>query len=135
MARVTVEDCVEVIPNRFELILCASQRAREIDLGDPIHVMRENDKNTVVALREIAENKVIQSDLEESIIRRFQKGSQGDDEDGKLASDDSDQIESQDEAELLARLRQEMGDSMFSGNLNDSIDMSADDEDEEDEEE
>jgi len=58
MARVTVEDCVEVIPNRYELVLLAAQRARDVAAGAPITVERDNDKNPVVALREIAEKTV-----------------------------------------------------------------------------
>ncbi|MCA3244684.1 MAG: DNA-directed RNA polymerase subunit omega [Alphaproteobacteria bacterium] len=54
MARVTVEDCVNIIPNRYELVLLAAQRARDVAAGSPITVDRDNDKNTVVALREIA---------------------------------------------------------------------------------
>ena len=117
MARVTVEDCVEIIPNRFELVLSAAQRAREIDLGSPLHVLRDNDKNTVVSLREIAEKHVCQSELEEGIIRRFQKAGQIDEEDeALLASQNADEDEADDgydEAELLAALREAMGDDMF----------------------
>ncbi|MDI2090060.1 DNA-directed RNA polymerase subunit omega [Commensalibacter oyaizuii] len=73
MARVTVEDCVEKIPNRFELVLYASQRARNISRGEAITVERDNDKNPVIALREIAEEKVnldsIQSDIIRSLAR------------------------------------------------------------------
>ena len=58
MARVTVEDCIDKIPNRFELVLLASHRARTIAAGAQIAVQRDNDKNPVVALREIAEKKV-----------------------------------------------------------------------------
>ena len=58
MARVTVEDCVEKLPNRFELVALAAQRAREISAGAPLLLDRDNDKNPVVALREIAEDKV-----------------------------------------------------------------------------
>ena len=57
MARVTVEDCVEKVPNRFELVMVASQRSREISAGGEIRVERDNDKNPVVALREIADEK------------------------------------------------------------------------------
>ena len=117
MARVTVEDCVEIIPNRFELVLAAAQRAREIDLGSPLHVLRDNDKNTVVSLREIAEKHVTQSDLEEGIIRRFQKAGQIDEEDEALIAnqnaEEEDADEGYDEAELLAALREAMGDDMF----------------------
>ncbi|MGZ8417479.1 MAG: DNA-directed RNA polymerase subunit omega, partial [Methyloceanibacter sp.] len=58
MARVTVEDCIDKIPNRFELVLLASHRARSISAGAQITVQRDNDKNPVVALREIADKKI-----------------------------------------------------------------------------
>ena len=73
MARVTVEDCVTKIPNRFELVMVASQRARNISAGAPPEVERDNDKNPVVALREIAENYVDQKELEEALIKGLQK--------------------------------------------------------------
>ena len=73
MARVTVEDCVTKIPNRFELVMVASQRARNISAGMPLEVERDNDKNPVVALREIAENHVDQKELEEALIKGLQK--------------------------------------------------------------
>ncbi|KJV08370.1 DNA-directed RNA polymerase subunit omega, partial [Elstera litoralis] len=58
MARVTVEDCVQRVPNRFELVMLAAQRARDIASGMPISIERDNDKNPVIALREIAEEKL-----------------------------------------------------------------------------
>ena len=73
MARVTVEDCVIKIPNRFELVMVASQRARNISAGAAPEVERDNDKNPVVALREIAENYVDQKELEEALIKGLQK--------------------------------------------------------------
>lgn len=73
MARVTVEDCVEKIPNRYELLLIASQRAKDIASGSPINVDRDNDKNSVVALREIAENKANIEDLQRSLVMGLQK--------------------------------------------------------------
>ncbi len=73
MARVTVEDCVEKVPNRFELVLLASQRAKNISAGEPITVSRDNDKNSVVALREIAEETVSPKDLDNMLIAGFQK--------------------------------------------------------------
>ena len=73
MARVTVEDCVTKIPNRFELVMAASQRARKIAAGAPLTVERDNDKNPVVALREIAEETVDQKELEEALITGLQK--------------------------------------------------------------
>ena len=73
MARVTVEDCVTKIPNRFELVMVASQRARNISAGAAPEVERDNDKNPVVALREIADNHVDQKELEEALIKGLQK--------------------------------------------------------------
>jgi len=73
MARVTVEDCILKVPNRFELILAASQRAREIGSGAAIMVERDNDKNPVVSLREIADTDISIEALTESLIKNHQK--------------------------------------------------------------
>src|SRR5271169_2313307 len=73
MARVTVEDCVLKVPNRFELVLVASQRAREITAGAPLTLDRDDDKNPVVALREIADDTVQVERLQDSLIRGMQK--------------------------------------------------------------
>ncbi len=72
MARVTVEDCVEKVPNRFELILLAGHRARLVSQGAPLTVDRDNDKNPVVALREIADETIDQGDLKEDLIHSLQ---------------------------------------------------------------
>ncbi|HHS88840.1 MAG TPA: DNA-directed RNA polymerase subunit omega [Rhodobacteraceae bacterium] len=72
MARVTVEDCVDKVPNRFELVLLAAHRAREIASGAPITVERDNDKNPVVALREIAEETQSAEELRERMIECHQ---------------------------------------------------------------
>ena len=72
MARVTVEDCVDKVPNRFELVLLASHRAREIATGSPLTVDRDNDKNPVVALREIADETQQADDLRERLIEANQ---------------------------------------------------------------
>src|SRR6201988_4131540 len=73
MARVTVEDCVLKVPNRFELVLLAAQRAREITSGAPLTLDRDDDKNPVVALREIAEETVGLEHLRGSVVRGMQK--------------------------------------------------------------
>ncbi len=73
MARVTVEDCVDKIPNRFDLVLMAAQRARQVSGGADLTIERDRDKNPVVALREIAEQTVKPRDLEESAIANLQK--------------------------------------------------------------
>ena len=73
MARVTVEDCVLKVPNRFDLVLVAAQRAREITAGAPLTLDRDDDKNPVVALREIADDTVPVDRLQDSLIRGMQK--------------------------------------------------------------
>ena len=73
MARVTVEDCVKKIPNRFDLVIAAAQRSREISNGIPIEVDRDNDKNPVVSLREIASEAIDAESLQERFIRSMQK--------------------------------------------------------------
>jgi len=73
MARVTVEDCIKKVPNRFDLVVAASQRSREISNGMQIEVERDNDKNPVVSLREIAEDAVDPAALHERFIRSMQK--------------------------------------------------------------
>jgi len=73
MARVTVEDCIDKVDNRFELVLLAGHRARLISQGQPITVDRDNDKNPVVALREIADETLSPGDLREDLIHSLQK--------------------------------------------------------------
>ena len=73
MARVTVEDCIDKVPNRFELVLLASHRARTISQGAPLTIDRDNDKNPVVALREIADITVDKEDLKEDLVHSMQK--------------------------------------------------------------
>ena len=73
MARVTVEDCIEKIPNRYELLMVAAQRARDISAGAPLTLDRDNDKNSVVALREIADETVSIEELQRSLVMGLQK--------------------------------------------------------------
>jgi DNA-directed RNA polymerase subunit omega len=73
MARVTVEDCIDKVENRFDLVLLASHRARMVSSGSQITIERDNDKNPVVALREIAEATVSPGDLKEDLIHSLQK--------------------------------------------------------------
>jgi DNA-directed RNA polymerase subunit omega len=73
MARVTVEDCVDKIPNRFDLVLLAAQRARQISGGADLTLERDRDKNPVVALREIAEQTIRPKHLEEALVSGLQK--------------------------------------------------------------
>lgn len=73
MARVTVEDCILLVPNRFELVMMAGQRAREIASGAALHVDRDRDKNPVVALREIAEEKLSLEGMKENLVKGYQR--------------------------------------------------------------
>src|SRR4051794_16595412 len=73
MARVTVEDCIDKVDNRFELVLLASHRARLISSGSPLTIDRDRDKNPVVALREIADETIAPDDLKEQLIHSLQK--------------------------------------------------------------
>jgi DNA-directed RNA polymerase subunit omega len=73
MARVTVEDCVDKVPNRFDLVLLSAQRARQISGGAELTIDRDRDKNPVVALREVAEQTVKPKELEESLVGSLQR--------------------------------------------------------------
>src|ERR1700721_148594 len=73
MARVTVEDCVQRVPNRFELVLLAAQRARNISRGEQLTIDRDNDKNPVVALREIAEETLVLPELEQDLVKSLSR--------------------------------------------------------------
>ena len=81
MARVTVEDCIQKVKNRFELIIAASQRAREISNGVQIEVDKDNDKNTVISLREIGDGAITYDDLKERYLKSLQKVVINNDED------------------------------------------------------
>jgi len=85
MARVTVEDCVDKVDNRFDLVLMASHRARAISSGSPINVLRDNDKNPIVALREIGDGKLSPGDLHEDLIHALQKHGEVDEPEAEAA--------------------------------------------------
>lgn len=95
MARVTVEDCVEQVPNRFELVMMAGQRARTISAGAPLTVDRDNDKNPVVALREIADTTLNLSELEEMLVRGHQRLVADEDDDGGISDDVAETMQSE----------------------------------------
>ncbi len=84
MARVTVEDCILQVPNRFELVLLASQRAKQITSGNPLTVERDNDKDSVVALREIADQTIELAAVQEDLVQSFFKRPVSDIADQKL---------------------------------------------------
>jgi DNA-directed RNA polymerase subunit omega len=101
MARVTVEDCIDKVENRFDLVLLASHRARTISSGAPITIDRDNDKNPVVALREIAETTVSPGDLKEDLIHSLQKYVEVDEPEPEVPLIGASGIDT-DEAELTA---------------------------------
>jgi DNA-directed RNA polymerase subunit omega len=96
MARITVEDCIDKIPSRFELVLIASQRARKLYTGDQPTVEKENDKNTVIALREIEDQTMPLEDLKENLINDYQTVPMLDNE-----NDNKEDLELQDSKEDL----------------------------------
>ena len=98
MARVTVEDCIEKIPNRFDLVLAAAQRARDISTGNPLTIDRDNDKNHVVALREIAAETIDPDYLRDEIVRGLQKLSNP-----ELIDDDQDEQDENEEDVFLEK--------------------------------
>ena len=81
MARITVEDCIDKFPSRFELVLVASNRARKLYTGESPTVEIDNDKNTVIALREIAEETITREQLKNDLIQEYQTNTFGEDED------------------------------------------------------
>jgi DNA-directed RNA polymerase subunit omega len=89
MARVTVEDCIDKVENRFDLVLLASHRARLVSSGAPITIERDNDKNPVVALREIADKAIKADALKEDFIKSLQKHAEVDEPEEAAAAEDS----------------------------------------------
>ena len=122
MARVTVEDCVEKVPNRFELVMLAAQRARKIGSGAPLLIDRDNDKNPVVSLREIAEEKISPGELNEELIRNNQRIIEMDD-----SEDVIDQMDSEAEWNAIAAQRAAEGMEEFA-DIKDGDDDDLDDE-------
>ena len=111
MARVTVEDCVDKVPNRFELVMLAAHRARSLASGSPLTVDRDNDKNPVVALREIAEITIDIDKLQDSLIQGLQKHADTD----EITEDDSAQMLELEESLLAAAAEGSLAESTVSG--------------------
>jgi len=97
MARITVEDCVDKFPSRFELVLVASQRARELHSGETTTLERENDKNTVIALREIANSTFSIEEMKENLIEEYQTVTISDEEDENLLNESLENKEKKEE--------------------------------------
>ena len=91
MARITVEDCIDKFPSRFELVLVASNRARKLHSGEEPTVEIDNDKNTVIALREIAEETITSEQLKNDLIEEYQTNTFSEDEDINEIEDNSDE--------------------------------------------
>jgi len=92
MARITVEDCIDKLPSRFELVLVASQRARKLYSGETPTVVTENDKNTVIALREIADSTLTTDEMKENLIQEYQTVTLSDEEDEVFELESSNEI-------------------------------------------
>ena len=84
MARITVEDCIKTISNRFDLVVIASKRSRQLSSGSPMTIERDNDKNPVIALREISESIVDPKHLEQGIIEDLQKYVEADEDEDEI---------------------------------------------------
>ena len=108
MARVTVEDCIEKITNRFDLVLTAAQRARGISSGDPITIDRDNDKNPVVALREIADETISIDEVNEDLVKSLQRMKRREEEQSAL--DEAASIAQDDMASFNSEFGADMGD-------------------------
>lgn len=127
MARVTVEDCIDKIPNRYELLMVAAQRAKDIASGAPITVARDNDKNTVVALREIADETVSIEELQKSLVLGLQKYvevEEPEEEELEIMAAEKELSDLDDQFAGLA-LENDLGDSMQVHGEDDDIDLDA----------
>ena len=96
MARITVEDCIDKFPSRFELVLVASQRAKKLHSGDSPTIDKDNDKNTVIALREIAVSSISVDQMKENLIQEYQTITISDEEEENLVLEANDLAESND---------------------------------------
>ena len=115
MARITVEDCIDKFPSRFELVLVASNRARKLHSGETPTLEIDNDKNTVIALREIAEQTITTEKLKNDLIEEYQTNTFSEDEDINEIEDNSDDSDSEtEEVDVDADLQS-------TGNTNENI--------------
>ena len=116
MARITVEDCIDKFPSRFELVLVASNRARKLFTGEKPTVEIDNDKNTVIALREIAEETLTKEELKNNLIEEYQVNTFGEDEEINEIEDNSEENQSKENNENIFE------EETFTKNDNQSID-------------
>ena len=111
MARITVEDCIDKFPSRFELVLVASNRARRLHSGETPTVDKDNDKNTVIALREIADETLSKDKLRSDLIEEYQSTSFIDEEEELTENNDEDSAEIEESNENLIQNENEQNDS------------------------
>ena len=107
MARITVEDCIDKFESRFELVLVASNRARKLHSGENPTVEKDNDKNTVIALREIADESIAIDDMKNNLIEEYQTVSLQNEEDLTIENIDSQDSSSDDEVEVKVKVENE----------------------------
>lgn len=122
MARVTVEDCIDKIPNRYELLMVAAQRAKDIAAGAPITVARDNDKNPVIALREIADETVSIEELQKSLVMGLQKYVE-------VEEPEEEELEIMAAEKELADLDEQFSGLLLDADINDAMQVHGEDED------
>ena len=125
MARITVEDCIDKFPSRFELVLVASNRARKLHSGEEPTVEIDNDKNTVIALREIAEETITSEQLKNDLIEEYQTNTFSEDEDINEIEDNSDESQSEASESVIDETNQE-GENISESAEETQIDISND---------
>ena len=113
MARITVEDCIDKFPSRFELVLVASNRARKLHSGENPTVEIDNDKNTVIALREIAEETLSSEQLKNNLIEEYQTTTFSEDEDINELEDNTDENQSVKDQDEEIQSQEEMNDNIM----------------------
>ena len=113
MARITVEDCIDKFPSRFELVLVASNRARKLHSGENPTVEIDNDKNTVIALREIAEETLSSEQLKNNLIEEYQTTTFTEDEDINELEDNTDENQSVKDQDEEIQSQEEMNDNIM----------------------
>ena len=122
MARVTVEDCIVKIPNRFELVMLSSQRAREIGSGSEMMVDRDNDKNPVVALREIADTDISLEGLSDALVRNYQKVIEVEEDESEIV----DMMEGEQEWAAVAEQEADVEQAVERGDLHEEAELEDD---------
>ena len=128
MARVTVEDCIDKIPNRYELLMVAAQRAKDISAGSPITLPRDNDKNPVIALREIAEETVSIEELQKSLamgLQTYVEVEEPEEEELEIMAAEKELVDLDEQFNGLL-LDNELNDSMQVVDDDDGLDLEAD---------